>query len=356
MLRAATLAIVVAAALAGAASADARTVWLCRPGLHDNPCDVSRTATAVRADGSRRVEHFPARRRRPIDCFYVYPTVSPQTTLNADRTIDGALRGVAAVQASRFSSVCRVYAPVYRQITVHGLADPGQARDVGLPIAYGDVRAAWRDYLAHDNHGRGVVLIGHSQGTGMLTRLVSEQIDPRPRVRRRLVSALLIGGNVLVPAGRDVGGSFQHVPACRSATQVGCVVAYSSFLDAPPDPSIFARGTRSAFQAVFSTPTRGDDLQTLCVNPAALSGGSAVLRSFFLAARTWTTYPGRYRGRCVRAGGADWLQIDPAPGDDRPVVTAQLGPGWGLHGVDVNLTLGDLVRLVGHESRAYERR
>ena len=31
-----------------------------------------------------------------------------------------------------------------------------------------DVVAAWRHYLDHDNRGRGVVLIGHSQGTGML--------------------------------------------------------------------------------------------------------------------------------------------------------------------------------------------
>src|SRR4051794_16584798 len=250
MLRAALLALVISLGLAAAASADARTVWLCRPGLDDNPCEASRTATAVAADGARTVQRSPAD-KRPIDCFYVYPTVSPQQTLNATRTVDSALRGVAAIQASRFSSVCRVWAPVYRQITVSGLADPGKARDVGFPIAYGDVLAAWRDYLAHDNHGRGVVLISHSQGTGMLTKLVADEIDPRPAVRRRLVSALLIGGNVLVPAGRDVGGSFQHVPACRSTTQIGCVVAYSSFLEQPPDPSIFGRGPSSAFQAIF---------------------------------------------------------------------------------------------------------
>jgi hypothetical protein len=346
----------VLAGLSFTGSADARTAWLCRPGLTSNPCETGRTATAVAADGARTVERFPAVRRRPIDCFYVYPTVSPQTTPNADRTIDGALRGVAATQASRFSSVCRVWAPVYRQITVAGLTDVGHARTVGFPLAYGDVRAAWRDYLAHHNHGRGVVLIGHSQGTGMLIRLIADEIDPRPGVRRRLVSALLIGGNVLVPAGRDVGGSFLHVPACRSFTQVGCVVAYSSYLQEPPDPSIFGRGTQSGFQVVFDTPAHGSDVQTLCVNPAAPAGGSAVLRPFFLDAGAWTTYPGRYRGRCATADGAGWLQIDPAAGDPRPVVDGRLGPLWGLHGFDVNLTLGDLVDLVRRQSRAYARR
>jgi hypothetical protein len=353
MLRALLLAIVVAAGWA--ATAGARTVWLCRPGVAANPCQADRTATAVAADGSETVERFPAD-RRPIDCFYVYPTVSPQQTLNATREIDDALRGVATIQASRFSSVCRVWAPVYRQVTVAGLTDLAQARSVGVPLAYGDVRAAWRDYLRHDNHGRGVVLIGHSQGTGMLTRLMAEEIDGRPSVRRRLVSALLIGGNVLVPAGRDVGGSFQHVPACRSRAQVGCVVAYSSFLQTPPDPSLFGRGSRSAFEAIFGLGTRGDDLRTLCVNPAAPGGRSAPLSSFFFDAGAWTTYPGRYRGRCARADGADWLQIDPTPGDPRPVVDGRLGPGWGLHGFDVNLTLGDMVSLVRRQAAAYGRR
>jgi hypothetical protein len=353
MLRALLLAIVVAAGWT--ASADARTVWLCRPGLAANPCEVDRTATAVAADGSETVERFRAD-RRPIDCFYVYPTVSPQQTLNATREIDDALRGVATIQASRFSSVCRVYAPVYRQVTVAGLTDLAQARSVGVPLAYGDVRAAWRDYLRHDNHGRGVVLIGPSQGTGLLTRLIAEEIDGRPSVRRRLVSALLIGGNVLVPAGRDVGGSFQHVPACRSRAQVGCVVAYSSFLQTPPDPSLFARGSRSAFEAIFGLGTRGDDLQTLCENPAAPGGGGAPLSSFFFDAGAWTTYPGRYRGHCAQADGAHWLQIDPAPGDPRPVVDGRLGPGWGLHGFDVNLTLGDMVSLVRRQAAAYGRR
>ncbi len=57
--------------------------------------------------------------------------------------------------------------------------------------------AAWRDYLAHDNHGRGVVLIGHSQGAYVLKHLVKTVIDRSPAERRLLVSAILLGGQVL---------------------------------------------------------------------------------------------------------------------------------------------------------------
>jgi hypothetical protein len=343
-------------ALPVAASAD--TVWLCNP-VSPNPCNGSLQASLITPAGvpTGRTVRPTFDPGAPIDCFYVYPTVSDQPGPLATLDIDQSQRSIALYQAAPFSHVCRVYAPMYRQLTLSAInAPPGTVTAQDQATAYGDVRAAWRDYLRHDNHGRGVVLIGHSQGTGMLTRLMAEEIDGRPSVRRRLVSALLIGGNVLVPAGRDVGGSFQHVPACRTGTQVGCVVAYSSFLQTQPDPSLFSRGSRSAFEANFGLGTRGVDLQRLCVNQAAPGGGSAPLSSFFFDAGAWTTYPGRYRGHCARADGADWLQIDPTPGDPRPVVDGRLGPGWGLHGFDVNLTLGDMVSLVRRQAAAYGRR
>ena len=98
---------------------------------------------------------------------------------------------------------------------------------------------AWRTYLSKFNHGRGVVLIGHSQGTFHLDKLVREQIDPKPKLRKRLISAILLGGNVEVAKGKGIGGDFKHVGACRSARQLGCVIAFSTF-DAPvPSNAIF---------------------------------------------------------------------------------------------------------------------
>ena len=75
----------------------------------------------------------------------------------------------------------------------------------------------------------------------MLTKLIASEIDPNPDVRGLLVSALLIGGNVTVPTGQDVGGDFQNFPACRSASQTGCVVAYSSFIEPPPADTVFGK-------------------------------------------------------------------------------------------------------------------
>jgi hypothetical protein len=342
----AVVAVLLAAPMA--ASAAPRTVWLCNPGLASNPCVGDLTATVVGPDGRTRTERASVVRRPAIDCFYVYPTVSNQPTVNANRRIDPELRAVARAQVSRFSSVCRVFAPVYRQVTRSGLVSGGLT-PANLSIGYADVLTAWRDYLRNRSRGRGVVLIGHAQGTGMLVRLVREQIDPRPRVRRRLVSALLLGGWVAVPRGRDVGGDFKRIPACRARGQTGCVVAYSSYSDIPAN-SIFGR--------VLDTYVRHRDtsrLEVLCTNPAALGGGRGMLRPYFPA---WTTYPRLYSARCRRAGGQTWLQVDDigAPTDPRPRVSQPLGPGWGLHVFDVNIALGNLVDVTRHQARAWRKR
>jgi len=356
------------ATTAAPSAAPSNTVWLCRPGLADNPCESDLTTTVISADGSTSTEAAAPAEDPPIDCFYVYPTVSSQQTPNANLNIDPDETTVAVTQASRFSQVCRVYAPMYRQLTLSTIAGPGGASAEARAVAYGDVLSAWQDYLANYNDGRGVVLVGHSQGTGMLTQLIASEIDPNPDELGRLVSALLIGGNVTVAAGQDVGGDFQNIPACRSADQTGCVVAYSSFIDPPPPDGFFGRvgvGPRGGEQ------TDGN-LQVLCVNPASLSGGTGPLEPYFSttrlpgvfspeligvpsAATPWVAYPGLYTAHCESSGDTNWLQIDATgiAGDQRWVVKQTLGPLWGLHLADVNIAFGNLVDLVRQQASAF---
>jgi Protein of unknown function (DUF3089) len=362
------LVLALAALLVLSAPASARTVWLCKPGLAKNPCAAPLDTTVFGADGETRTEQVRRARRPEIDCFYVYPTVSGQPTVNANRTIEAAQRAVARQQASRFSRVCRPFAPMYRQLTLAAIQRPEIPRQAARR-AYLDVRDAWRDYLARHNRGRGVVLIGHSQGTYMLRELIRREIDRKPAVRRRLVSALLIGGNVLVRKGRAPGGDFTGVPPCRSAGQTGCVVAYSAFSDVPSPDARFGRSL-TAFPGAGGNPATSE---VLCTNPAALGGGPARLDTVFRTERfpgvlgaligdppaaptPWAALPNRFRARCRNEGGASWLHVTPLPGDPRPAVVSQsLGPGWGLHLYDVNLALGDLVELVRRQARAHRR-
>jgi Protein of unknown function (DUF3089) len=338
------------------------TVWLCRPGLASNPCISNLTTTVVGPNGATSVQRTPVPKNPPIDCFYVYPTVSEQSTVNANLTIDPQERAVALAQASRFSSQCRVYAPMYPQLTVSALG--GGATQANLLIAYNGVLAAWKDYLAHYNKGRGVVFIGHSQGASMLIRLLKSQVDPKTAVRSRMVSALLMGGNVTVPIGKTVGGDFKKIPACRSKSQTGCVVAYSSFLDPPPADSLFGRV--GAGVSILSGDGPNPKLQVLCVNPASLSGGPGVLQPYAPtgtilgtigagSTTPWVESLNQYSAHCQYKNGISWLQVNviPHPGDTRPAVTESLGPTWGLHLDDVNLSLGNLVSLVKSQAKAY---
>ncbi len=340
--------------------------WLCRPGLPDDPCAANSAATAIQADGARTLVPAAPAATPAVDCFYVYPTASTEHTLNADLTVQPAEVAAAVAQASRFSQVCEVWAPMYRQHTLYALAT-GKLTAAVLATAYQSLLKGWKDYLTHYNHGRPLVLIGHSQGDLMLIALLEQEFDRNSALRRRLVSAIVPGGNVTVPTTAGATGSFQHIPACRSAGQVGCVIAYSTYPTQPPPDSLFGRPGQGAVLPGVQSTVAG--LQVLCTNPAALGGGRGALDSFYPTSdlpprgvqvtTPWVEYPNRYTAQCEHAGGATWLEVTSThlPGDQRPRLregrTGLTGPRWGFHIADINLGLGNLIRDVQAEERAY---
>jgi hypothetical protein len=366
---------VVSALCAGVAPASAKTTWLCRPGLENDPCAPGLATTRFAPDGRELGVQRVTRARRPrIDCFYVYPTVSDQKMPQANFTVTPELRSIALYQAARFSRDCRVFAPVYRQITIQGLLNPASVTTEMRETAYRDVRDAWRDYLRRYNRGRGVVFVGHSQGTFVLRRLIAEEVDATRSALRRLVSALLLGGNVLVRQGEDRGGDFRRIRACRSRTQTGCVVAYSVFNAPVPANSRFGRASGASRPG--GVPVRPGS-EVLCTNPASPGGGSGSVtpvypREPFAPGTTigilttqigfpvpdvstpWIAAPGAYRARCSSEGGANVLQVTPVGG--APVLRALPDATWGLHLTDVNIALGTLSDLVRAQARAWRER
>ncbi len=335
------------------------TFWLCKPGMANNQCLVnSLDATELLADNSTLPEPHNGSEDHPYDCFYVYPTVHlfdpvgnridlSDISLELDPLLN---------QAARFNGSCRIFAPLYRQITLQSFLH--RDKDKFLEFAYRDVRAAFDEYMAVHNGGRNIVIIGHSQGTAMLERLVQEEFDGSALMSAKLIVALLIGGGDLyVPDGQSVGGTFQNIPLCSSPSETGCVIAYRTYAEAFP-------------------PLDGSNIigpagmDTACTNPAALGGGQAsfaasyftdipnqpvfnVIANFNLGT-PFIKYSGFYAGECVKdADNHSYLEIRARPGpgdlrsDDINYNHIALDPAaLGTHILDYEFAIQDLINLV----------
>jgi hypothetical protein len=332
---------------------DDPSAWLCLPGRAD-ACAGDLSATVVHADGSRSIEpSVPPATDPKVDCFYVYPTVDASTAPgnHEDFTDIEPMAGAALTQVARLRQSCAIYAPLYRQATIGSYFKPGEA-EPRLAVAFSDVEAAFRTYLARYNHGRPIVLMGHSQGADMVIRLLQRFFDHDAELRARLVLAMPIGWYVETPRGKRTGGTFENVPVCATPDEAGCVVAYRTY--------------EAAFDVKASghAPRGGD--ASVCVNPAAVgSGASAKFSRAYLRAgdrarrylrvedvtTPFVELDGFYQGQCLETpDGFGYLSVATAPGDARkdPVDADRLPLHRfvGMHVLDVQLLQGDLVDLV----------
>jgi hypothetical protein len=347
--------------------------WLCLPG-RDDVCSRPLPTTALNPNGYGSVGQSLPARNAAVDCFYVYPTISRDKTDNSDLIAGPEELAAVTVQFARFGSVCRTFAPLYRQATLAALgrqaAGDGSRTAATMNLAYGDVRAAWRQYLRQRNGGRPFVLIGHSQGTIHLNRLLAEEIENGPAAKQML-SAMLIGFNVEVPEGKLVGGTFKKTPLCTRVGETGCVVTYVSFRAGSPPPAgaLFGRATKPG-------------MTVACTNPARFARGNAPLDSYWYSGPSlasaanpieWSTSgppptpfvrtDGLVSAACVNKGQAGYLAVtvnanprdartDRIPGD--VTMLGQPQPGWGLHLADMSLAQGDLIGLVQAQAEAFK--
>jgi Protein of unknown function (DUF3089) len=339
--------------------------WLCLPGRKD-VCSTPLPTTALGPDGYGSTGRSSVAKNPPLDCFYVYPTVSRDEGMNSDLKPAEEI-GAAQSQFARFAGVCRSFAPLYRQMTLGAIAaySAGANIDAAAALAYRDVAAAWRNYLATKNDGRPFVLVGHSQGSLMLQMLIAREIETNPAVAARMKLAIIPGFNVLVPQGKLVGGTFKKTPLCSRAGETGCVIAWSSFREknVPPAGAIFGYADRPGM-------TVG------CVNPALPGSHDWVKLDSYWYSRSSLPVPGgpiqwssegappspylRTEGlvsaKCINDGprGYLWIRTNSKPGEKwtnhiggEVSVFGMFLPGWGMHLADIDEAQGDLIRHVG---------
>ena len=115
-------------------------------------------------------------------------------------------------------------------------------------------------------------------------------------------------------------------------------------------------------------------MHVLCTNPAALGGGSGKLDPIFpskpfapgtiatgnsllmitqpMPKTTWASIPGAYSAHCI-SGAANVLEIAPLDGAQTPHPAPT--PAWGLHLLDGQIALGNLVADVKSEAAAFAK-
>lgn len=359
-------------------------LWLCRPGIDPNECDANLDTTDFLPDGTRQVVPHTKATNPSFDCFYVYPTVTFGSGNETNFSDVSPELDPLLSQAARFNQICEVYAPLYRQVAISlggtgGDGGVGTSGDIQLPIQ--DITDAFHYYLDHFNHGRNFVIMGHSQGSAVLTAVMQTEVIGHPDVLSHMISALLIGGGVQVHQPGDTTAlppcstlsqtdciSLPGLPLCAAPGDTGCVVAYSSYrAEAPPDPAtaIFGRG--------------GTHTMTACVNPATLSGNTGkyidsydpvhFYNQVFMPTNAtlpndittpFASDPRIFQGSCVtqNIGGEDFtylaITLSKDAGDVRPdppyYSTLQEAVGFGLHVADYNLSLDDLIQAVAQQA------
>ncbi len=212
--------------------------WASHPAKHDFADSVPSFLSDEKSDTS-------------ADVFFIHPTTFTKgfltSGLNAD--VDDTLlnnetdKKTMLLQATIFNGSCRVFAPRYRQAHLKSFFNKDESsHKAALEFAYQDVKAAFEYYLKHYNHGRPIIIAGHSQGAFHAIHLLQEFFDGKP-LQKKLVCAYVVGWQIKKE-------DFANLPFGTTPSQTGCVVGWRSFRS----------GTNDKI-------TEKKDGNSLCVNP-----------------------------------------------------------------------------------------
>lgn len=312
--------------------------WICLPGRDDACSEPIRTWDAT-ADPPTLFESLPAE-NPAVDCFYVYPTMDWRLRGGVHTDLDdrdGALNAVRN-QAARLHESCRVFVPAYRQVTLGTYAWPEKGEPC-FDSAFSDVADAFEQFLL-ETGDRPFVLVGHSQGGQIVSRLLAERVQTDPTLQRRLVVAMPLGWPIA-----DEGAT----PLCTAGDDTGCVLGFRTFLAGHASPRVsddYAEGEHVA-----------------CVSP----GGDLLRGAVFPASHPFVSVPDGLRpqegdtivwrdsfsAECVEEDGDSALEITWEGDGDMPIDERAASGKNGTHILDLAFTQEDLVHTVAVRGAAW---
>ena len=229
---------------ASAQAASAKTVWLCKPGAHPDPCTPGLSTTVYSPTLAPAARDAPEGGAPPEDRLLLRLSdgLEPDDDLanlqiDPGGALDRALPGRAVL-------------PVLPRVRPH--VPPGHRARAAVGHTTRRRRSSscrWTTWsrlpdLPAQVQPRARLRPDRPLAGLVRTRAADRQadVDPKPALRKRLLSAILLGGNVLVKSGKQDRRELQ----ARPGLPVGHAAALRDrLLDAstrpPPNPSLFGR-------------------------------------------------------------------------------------------------------------------
>jgi hypothetical protein len=211
---------------------------------------------------------WPTDAEGAAEIFYIHSTTYyAPTSWNGsagDVESDEVLKRLAVPnEAGPFLEVGRLFGPRYRQATLFAAFTHKFDGIAARLLAYGDIKRAFRRFLAASDPKKPIVLVGYEQGGLHALGLVQDFFQSDEALRKRLAAAYILGQATPKTLFET---TLSKTPACDGPESIRCIVAYVDLerrfareAERMRDRSVAWRGEDKL------GGTRGEPI--LCVNP-----------------------------------------------------------------------------------------
>jgi hypothetical protein len=170
---------------------------------------------------------------KEVDTFYIYPTSYMDFSTGApmfcpldNKSVRENVNYTFSMQATAFSSCTNVFAPYYRQLnmaTIYGIT-PDEREKLLASTPKEDIFEALDYYFENLNGGRPFILASHSQGSQIMTFVLSEYMKAHPEYYERMVAAYVLGYSIT----KQYLEANPHLKFAEGADDTGVIISWNT--------------------------------------------------------------------------------------------------------------------------------
>ena len=170
---------------------------------------------------------------KPYDTFYIYPSVFYDNSKGApivcdidEKKMHAGAPVMLEEQGPAFDTSTNVFAPYYRQMNLAlaaGATDEEKERILnGTPL--GDLYSALDYYFENYNQGRPFMFAGHSQGSQMISYILSKYMGEHPEYLSRMIAAYVVGYSIT----DNYLAKNKHLKFAEGADDTGVIISWNT--------------------------------------------------------------------------------------------------------------------------------